>query len=150
MRRHMVSVFLFIFQIFKCQIKRLPLMPSLLYHPSSIQIQSLKFRKYIDLFPITCMRWGLSTCDAVPTEAKRGHQIPQSWSYRRCGCWELNSGALCVKQVLLTSESPFQPKVMTSKRDPKIFVGIKAPGQGEHLASHRCDVVSCKHRERRL
>lgn len=74
----MVSVFLFIFQIFKCQIKRLPLMPSLLYHPSSIQIQSLKFRKYIDLFPITCMRWAYLHVMQYPQRPREGIRFPRA------------------------------------------------------------------------
>ena len=46
----------------------------------------------------TCMH-------AVPTEARRGHQIPWSWSYsclwgNGCGCWDLNSGPLQEQPVL--------------------------------------------------
>jgi hypothetical protein len=48
----------------------------------------------------------------VPTEARRGHQIPQKrlregceWS---CGCWECNLGPQQEQLVLLTAESFLQ------------------------------------------
>lgn len=43
----------------------------------------------------------------MPSKAKRGHQIPRSWSYlttvaTQCGCWGLDLGPLQEQEVLLS------------------------------------------------
>jgi hypothetical protein len=43
----------------------------------------------------------------VPTEARRGCQIPWSWSYKPT-CWESNSGLLQEQYVFLRTE-PSRP-----------------------------------------
>lgn len=59
-----------------------------------------------------CLPASVSMCPihAVPKEAKRGRQIPWTWSYR----WGRNWGLVEEQQVLSTTESSFEPHKICS------------------------------------
>ena len=64
-----------------------------------IKIKSFSRSMYIYLSVCVGFLCGYLHVSAMPTESRRGHQIPWSWSYRIlwaiwCGCWELNPSPL--------------------------------------------------------
>lgn len=73
------------------------------------------------MFSFTCMSIlaacvGVHYMGAVPTKAKKGHQIPWNWGLTADSCelslgyWVLNPSPLQEKQVLLITEPSLQPQ----------------------------------------
>lgn len=74
-----------------------------------------------------CIRM-CTTCMKVPTELRRGHRIPRSWSYRWlcdhwCRCWELNPAR---------TASSLNPRVISSAPEHRYRRFLKLTSHHTH------------------